>query len=289
MLTFPQIDPVAFSLGPIEVRWYALAYMLGFIGGWWLAGRMADRTPAHLQRAGTRADFDDFLTWAIVGTILGGRIGYILFYNLGYYLSHPLEILQVWHGGMSFHGGALGVCVAFFLFCKARNIDWRAFGDVIACVVPLGLGLGRIANFINGELYGRVSDGAWAMVFPDGGVNPRHPSQLYQAALEGFLLLFIMLALSRVYALRGRPGMLGGIFLFLYAVFRSIGEEYRSPDVQLGFIIGDVTMGQILCIPMAIIGIALIKQAAGMHLPPRPVTAPAADVPAAENPDNENR
>ena len=276
MLEFPNIDPIAFHLGPIVVRWYALAYLAGFIGGWQVAVRLADRAPAHL-RAGTRVDFDDFLTWAILGVIIGGRLGYILFYNLPYYLHHPLEIMQTWRGGMSFHGGLIGMMLAFFAFCRKRNLDWRAFGDVIASVVPIGLFFGRIANFINGELYGRVSDGPFAMVFP-GDPNPRHPSQLYEAALEGLLLFIIMMIAINRPQLRNRPGLVGGLFLLLYGVFRAFVELYRSPDIQLGFIVGDITMGQILCLPMIVAGGWLIVAALRRPLP----ESIAAPVPVAD-------
>jgi phosphatidylglycerol:prolipoprotein diacylglycerol transferase len=288
MLTFPQIDPVAFSVGPIEIRWYALAYLAGFLGGWRLALHYADKTPATVQGAGTRADFDDFLTWAVLGVILGGRLGYILFYNLGYYFSNPLEALQVWHGGMSFHGGLIGMMLAFYYFCRHRNLDWRAFGDVIAAVVPVGLFFGRIANFINGELFGRVSESQFAMVFPHGGVNTRHPSQLYEAFSEGLLLFIIMFVAARSPALRSRPGLVGGIFLAGYAVFRFICEFFRSPDIQLGFIVGETTMGQLLCIPMFAAGVWLIYDA----IKKQPFNAASAvavahEPAASDNPDSD--
>jgi phosphatidylglycerol:prolipoprotein diacylglycerol transferase len=276
MLVFPEIDPIAFQLGPIVVRWYALAYLAGFIGGWRIAVRLAGRTPAHLQRAGTATDFDDFLAWGILGVIVGGRLGYILFYNFGYYIDHPLEILQTWRGGMSFHGGLIGMMMAFFLFCRNRNLDWRAFGDVIASVVPLGIFFGRIANFINGELYGRVTDGPLAMVFP-GDPNPRHPSQLYQAATEGLLLFIIMMIAIHHPRLRGRPGLVGGLFLLLYGIFRAAMENFRSPDIQLGFIVGHITMGQILCIPMMVAGGWLIISALRQPLPESAIPAAPAD------------
>ncbi|MDD5585710.1 MAG: prolipoprotein diacylglyceryl transferase, partial [Alphaproteobacteria bacterium] len=180
-LAFPPIDPVLFTVGPFAIRWYALAYLAGFLLGWRICMQLARQNPAGPQPK----DYDDFLVWAVVGTVLGGRLGYILFYQLAYYLANPLEIFYVWHGGMSFHGGMLGVIVSAWLFTRNRKIPFFAFADLLACVTPIGLGLGRLANFVNGELYGRVSDAPWAVIFPHGGELPRHPSQLYEAGLEG--------------------------------------------------------------------------------------------------------
>lgn len=267
MLIFPDIDPIALQLGPVAIRWYALAYLAAFICGWRIALGYADHTPAHIKNAPTRRDFDDFLTWGIIGVILGGRVGYVLFYDLARYLEQPGEIYKVWHGGMSFHGGLAGMMLSFALFCYIRKLNWRAFGDVIAIVTPLGLFFGRLANFINGELYGRITEVPWGMVFPGGGDNPRHPSQLYQAFGEGLLLFFIMLGLSQVRAFRGRPGMIGGMFLVGYACFRGYVENFRSPDPQLGFVIEHLTMGQLLCIPMGLLGLGIIIWSAFQPLP----------------------
>lgn len=267
MLVFPDIDPIALQLGPIAVRWYALAYLAAFICGWRLALGYAASMPVHIKSAPSRRDFDDFLTWAILGVIIGGRLGYILFYDLARYLEQPAEIYKVWHGGMSFHGGLLGMMAAFGLFCWQRRLNWRAFGDVLAIITPLGLFFGRLANFVNGELYGRITNVPWGMVFPGGGENPRHPSQLYQAFGEGLLLFIIMVLCARVRAFRGRPGMLGGIFLVGYALLRALAENYRSPDPHLGFVYQHLTMGQVLCLPMALAGLALIVISARQHLP----------------------
>lgn len=256
MLTipFPTLDPVALEIGPITIRWYALAYLAGFILGWryslWLTGKRGGLPTAQ--------HMDDFLTWAVLGVILGGRIGFVLFYNFDYYLANPLEALKIWHGGMSFHGGLLGVVAATILFSRQNGINPFALGDVLACVVPIGLFFGRIANFINGELYGRVTDVSWAIVFPGGGPLPRHPSQLYQAVLEGLVLLVVMAFLARRRRLIDRPGVMTGIFLIGYGLVRFGVEFFRQPDIQLGFLVLGLTMGQLLSIPMILIGIGVI-------------------------------
>src|SRR5213083_2066687 len=218
-IPFPAIDPVAIAIGPLAIRWYALAY--------------------------------------IIGLLIGGRIGYVLFYQFGYYSQHPLEALYLWHGGMSFHGGALGVTTAILLFTRARRLPIFAFSDIICAALPIGLLFGRIANFINGELFGRPTDVPWAMVFPNGGPVPRHPSQLYEAVCEG-LLLFLLLLLAEHRGARRRPGIVTGLFLIGYAVARMSGELFRQPDAQLGFLVFGTTMGQLLSIPALLAGILLI-------------------------------
>ena len=254
VIAFPDIDPVAISLGPIAIRWYALAYIAGFLLGWrWCV--MLTRRPPHLVAPEL---FDNFLTWAVLGTILGGRLGFILFYNLPYYLDNPLDILKVWQGGMSFHGGFLGVVVAMVLFARRNGVALFALTDLVAAAAPIGIFFGRVANFINGELWGRAADVPWAMVFPRGGPVPRHPSQLYEAALEG-LFLFMVLALAiLVWRALSRPGLITGMFLIGYGAGRIIAEFFREPDPQLGFLWGGATMGQILSLPMVLGGIALI-------------------------------
>lgn len=259
-LDFPNIDPVAFALGPIEIRWYALAYMAGFILGWqyclYLAGKNKDG-----QRP-FKTDIDDFLPWAVLGVILGGRIGYVFFYQPELYLDDPLEAFKIWHGGMAFHGGITGVIVALFAFCKLRTIPVLRLADMLACVTPIGLFFGRIANFINGELFGRISPVPWAVNFPRGGDMTRHPSQLYEAALEGVVLFLILFGLSRFERVRNRPGILAGAFLIGYGVFRAFVELFREPDIQIGFVFQIFTMGQVLCLPMIIGGLAVIAYAA---------------------------
>ena len=221
-----------------------------------------------------RVAVDDFIVWATVGIILGGRLGYVLFYRPEYYFRDPLEIVYLWHGGMSFHGGALGVIVAIVVFARQRGLSMFALGDIVCAVVPIGLFFGRIANFINGELFGRVSDVPWAMVFPNGGPEPRHPSQLYQAGLEGLVLFAVLALLAHRTELRQRPGFISGAFLCGYAIARSIGELFREPDAYLGFLIGPVTMGQMLSLPMLVAGLWLI--ATSGRRAALPLTKPAA-------------
>jgi phosphatidylglycerol:prolipoprotein diacylglycerol transferase len=270
-IPFPAIDPVAVAVGPFAVRWYALAYIVGLLVGWryciWLSAR-----PPRLVG---RQDVDDFLVWATLGVVLGGRIGYVLFYNLPYYSQHPIEALYLWHGGMSFHGGALGMILAILLFSRSRGLLVFAFADIVCAAVPIGLLFGRIANFINGELFGRETDVPWAMVFPAGGPVPRHPSQLYEAFCEGILLFLVLFAAERRGA-RWRPGVISGLFLAGYAVARMSGELFRQPDAQLGFLVFGTTMGQLLSIPLLIAGIALILWARR-----HPAEAPAAGARAA--------
>jgi phosphatidylglycerol---prolipoprotein diacylglyceryl transferase len=252
-IPFPAFNPVAISLGPFAIRWYALAYIVGLLIGWRYCLALAARPP-HLVE---RQDVDDFLVWATLGVVLGGRIGYVLFYKPGYYIYHPIEALYVWHGGMSFHGGAIGVTIAIILFTRARRIPLFAFSDIITEAIPIGLFFGRIANFINGELFGRPSDVPWAMIFPNGGPLPRHPSQLYEAICEGILLFLLLFCAERLSG-RRRPGILTGLFLSAYAVARMSGELFREPDPQLGFLVFGTTMGQLLSIPMLIIGALII-------------------------------
>ena len=252
-IPFPAIDPVAIAIGPFAIRWYALAYIAGLLLGWRYCLALADRGPRLVRRR----DVDDFLVWATLGVVLGGRLGYVLFYKPGYYIEHPLEALYVWHGGMSFHGGALGVIAAIWLFARGRGIPKLAFADIICAAVPIGIFFGRIANFINGELFGRVTDVPWAMAFPGGGPLPRHPSQLYEALCEG-LLLFLLLFLAERRGARLYPGMISGLFLAGYAVARMSGELFRQPDVQFGYLIFGTTMGQLLSIPLLVAGIGLI-------------------------------
>ncbi|MFL5288932.1 MAG: prolipoprotein diacylglyceryl transferase [Rhodopila sp.] len=284
VLLFPQFDPVIVQLGPLSIRWYALAYILGLVVGWRWVRRLVQLPPV----VATPLQVDDFLTWATLGVVLGGRLGYVLFYQPGVYLAHPLSIFAVWEGGMSFHGGMLGVVIAIIVFCWRNAIPLLGFADRIAVVAPIGLGFGRIANFINGELWGRPAPDwlPWAMVFPRAtpveqpslhtyellqqtvcaGLAPmqcvpRHPSQLYQALLEGLVLFAVMAVLSRRQDIRARFGTLAGVFLCGYAVARIIGEFFREPDAFLGFLAFGTTMGQILSIPMLLVGLWLIWRA----------------------------
>ncbi|WP_296990450.1 prolipoprotein diacylglyceryl transferase [Thalassospira sp. UBA1131] len=256
-LAFPAIDPIAISIGPIAIRWYALAYIAGLLLGWKYVVYYCTKTPNIMSKR----DVDDLLFWATLGVILGGRLGYILFYNLDYYLDNPANILKVWQGGMAFHGGFMGVIVAIILFARKRNISILAVLDAAAVATPIGLFFGRIANFINGELYGRTTDVAWGFVFPNGGPEPRHPSQLYEAALEGLILFVVLFILSRKAFVRHRPGILGGTFVAGYGISRIIVEFFRQPDAQLGYLAGGITMGQVLSIPMVLAGVGCIVYA----------------------------
>jgi phosphatidylglycerol:prolipoprotein diacylglycerol transferase len=261
IIPFPAINPILISIGPLAVRWYALAYIVGILAGWFYARALI----ASEHRWGGPApfsvlDFDDFIVWITLGIIVGGRTGYVLFYNFAHFAAHPIEILQLWSGGMSFHGGVAGCVVAIVLFALHRHIPMLSLADVIAAVAPIGLFLGRIANFINGELWGRPTDVPWAMVFPFGGPIPRHPSQLYEAGLEGVLLFIVLAVLVRAGALK-RPGLVTGAFALGYGVARIVGELFREPDAQLGFLWQGLTMGMLLSIPLLLGGIALLAVA----------------------------
>ena len=267
VLLFPQFDPVIVQVGPLAIRWYALAYITGLVAGWRIVRHLVMRSPV----VATPLQVDDFLTWATLGVVLGGRLGYVLFYQPGTYLAHPAMILAVWEGGMSFHGGMLGVAIAIIMFCRRNAIPLLGFADRIAVVAPIGLGLGRVANFINGELWGRPAPAwlPWAMEFPrtpdcpsfPDFCVPRHPSQLYEALLEGLVLFIVMFVLSRRQGLRERFGLLTGIFLVGYAIARIIGEYFREPDSFLGFLTFGATMGQILSVPMLLAGLWLAIRA----------------------------
>jgi len=258
VLPFPVIDPVLVQIGPFAIRWYALAYITGILLGWFYARSIIANErlwagPAPM----TVPDYDDFIVWVTLGIILGGRVGYVVFYNPAYFAAHPLEILEVWKGGMSFHGGFLGCVLAVILFARWRGISMLSLGDVTCTVGAIGLFLGRLANFINGELWGRVTDAPWAMVFPAGGPLPRHPSQLYEAALEGLVLFGVLTILVRRGMLK-RPGFLIGAFAVGYALARSFCELFREPDVQIGFLWGGLTMGVLLSVPLALAGLAFM-------------------------------
>ena len=264
-IAFPAFDPIAFEIGPFAVRWYALAYIAGLLLGWRYCILLAQRSPQKIARA----QIDDFLFWAIIGVIVGGRVGYVLFYNLGYYLEHPLGIFAVWRGGMSFHGGFLGVLAAGIWFTHKHKIPFFAFSDVIVPAVPIGLFLGRIANFVNGELYGRVGDVPWAMVFPGAGPYPRHPSQLYEAGMEGVLLFVLLWALAFPARALKAEGLLTGAFFAAYSIFRIMAEMFREPDAQIGFLLSGLSMGQLLSAPLLIAGLWLLARA-GAPKPGKP-------------------
>src|ERR1700690_2994542 len=258
VIPFPAFDPVLVHLGPFAIRWYALAYIAGILLGWVYA-RALIRAPRLWGGPApmTLIDFDDFVLWVTLGIILGGRTGYVLFYNLPHFATHPLEIFQLWNGGMSFHGGFTGCVVAVVLFARHEKIPILSLGDLTCAAGPFGIFLGRIANFINGELWGRAADVPWAMFFPTGGPIARHPSQLYEAGLEGLLLLAVLAALIRAGALK-RPGLIVGVFAVVYALARTSAEFFREPDAQLGFLWRGLTMGMLLSIPLFLAGVAFI-------------------------------
>jgi len=266
LIPYPQIDPVLVQLGPFPIRWYALAYIAGLIIGWryaiWIARQLPSLVPAEAV--------DEFLTWATLGVVIGGRLGHVLFYQPSYYLANPSEIVMVWHGGMSFHGGALGVIAAIVLFALKKHVDIRALGDIVCAAVPIGLFFGRIANFINGELWGRHTDLPWGMVFCSphirlanggqcpAGLEPRHPSQLYEAALEGVLIFLVLrLATHRLHWLQ-RRGAITGMFLVLYGLIRILLETVRNPDLTMPVFPLGLTMGMMLSAPMVLAGVVLL-------------------------------
>lgn len=258
LLTFPEIDPVIFSIGPFDVRWYGLAYVAGILLGWAYARELQKRS--HLwpnnQQAMKMIDLDDFVLWAAIGIVAGGRIGYILFYDFASILENPARIIEVWNGGMSFHGGVLGTVVAMMLFAYLRKFSVWSLFDIVCAAAPVGIFFGRIANFINGELWGRLSAAPWAFVFPEGGPFPRHPSQLYEALLEGIVLFLILMVLCLVFKKLKQPGFIAGAFIFGYGCARIFVEFFREPDAHIGFLFGGwFTMGMLLSIPLLAIGV----------------------------------
>ncbi|AUX77119.1 MULTISPECIES: prolipoprotein diacylglyceryl transferase [Sinorhizobium] len=264
ILPFPEIDPVIFTIGPLAVHWYGLAYVAGILLGWFYARRLVQNAPLWRNDTAplTLAQLDDFLLWAAGGIVLGGRLGYILFYDLGSVLQDPIRAVEIWNGGMSFHGGLLGTTLAMIVFARRNAIPVWSLFDVVAAVVPIGLLFGRIANFINGELWGRLSSMPWAVVFPTGGPFPRHPSQLYEALLEGVLLLVALAYfVYRSKALK-TPGFVTGAFACGYALSRIFVEFFREPDAQIGYLAGGwLTMGMVLSLPLALAGIWAMARA----------------------------
>ncbi|NOQ41346.1 MAG: prolipoprotein diacylglyceryl transferase [Desulfuromusa sp.] len=247
-MNFPQIDPIIFSIGPLAIRWYGMMYLLGFVGGYFMMCHVARLRGMPIKKE----TISDLLFYAVMGVVIGGRLGYTLFYNTSYYLKHPLEIFYVWEGGMSFHGGLLGVLIVLLIFCRRRNLSLLLVGDLAVSAVPIGLFFGRIGNFINAELWGRLTDHPWGVVFPGGGSLPRHPSQLYEAGLEGLILFILIYLLHRFGVRRGIPAF---SFVVLYGIFRFLVEFVRQPDEHLGFLWGGATMGQLLSLPMIVFGL----------------------------------
>lgn len=253
-IEFPNIDPIALSIGPFDIRWYALSYIVGLLLGMAVIKTFLKKYPSQFI---TKSHIDDLLTWVILGVILGGRFGYVVFYNAEYYLSNPLDAFKIWQGGMAFHGGLIGVIVAMILFAWKHNMPFFALSDRVALVTPIGLFFGRIANFINAELVGRITDFKYAVQFPQYA-EPRHASQLYEAFFEGLILLIILLTVQKVKYVRETCGIISGLFLSGYAFFRFFIEFTREPDAHIGFVIGTMSMGQLLCIPMFAAGIGII-------------------------------
>lgn len=260
-LAYPSIDPVLIAIGPLPIRWYALAYIAGLLLGWVYARALVKQTAFWGGAAPIDPlDIDDLLLSAALGVILGGRLGYVLFYNAEFYLAHPAEIFAVWKGGMSFHGGLAGTALAIYVLAKRKRISVLSLADVCAAAVPIGLFLGRLANFIKPELWGRPTSVPWAMVFPGAGPNTRHPSQLYEAGLEG-IVLFILLYIAVHFGALRRPGLVAGLFAAGYGIARITCEFFREPDPQLGFLFGGATMGMLLSLPLIAIGIGFIVRA----------------------------
>ena len=267
-IPYLKIDPVLVDIGPFPIRWYALAYVAGIVLGWFYMKRLcaADRLWGSVPHP-TPVSVDDLVVYVALGIVLGGRLGYVLFYNLPYFLAHPFEIVAAWNGGMAFHGGLIGTLIGIWLFARRVGASPLSVTDGVAAVVPIGLFLGRVANFIKPELWGRETDVPWAMVFPGAGPDSRHPSQLYEAGLEG-IGLFVLLAVAiRLGALR-RPGLSSGLFAIGYGLARIVSEFFRQPDAQLGFLFGGATMGMLLSLPLLAVGVALLAHAARSR--PRP-------------------
>lgn len=253
-LAYPEISPVIFSVGPLAVRWYSMAYLAGILLGWVLIGKRVKKYSISLSKE----NLEDLIFYATLGIILGGRLGYILFYGQGQYLENPLEIFAIWHGGMSFHGGIIGVIIALWLVARKLKFSFLKITDLVSSVVPIGIFFGRLANFVNDELWGRITDVAWAVRFPNGGYVPRHPSQIYEAFLEGILLFCVLNLLWRSKYCRDNEGTISAAFLLGYAVVRMISEQFREPDAQLGFLWFGLTMGQLLSIPVILLGAFLL-------------------------------
>lgn len=254
-IILPNIDPIALQLGPLAIRWYSLAYIAGILCTMFFLKKQNEQHKIMSPEA-----YENWLVWAVLSIILGGRVGYVLFYNFEYFLTDPLEIFAIWHGGMSFHGGLFGVILGMWLFCKKYKIEFFQLMDSVAIVAPLGLFFGRIANFVNMELYGRATGSNFGVIFPNAGDFARHPSQLYEAALEGILLFTILFSLSKFTQIQKRRKALSGLFLIGYGLSRIIVENFREPDEQLGFIFSSITMGQILSLPLILLGLFLVAK-----------------------------
>jgi phosphatidylglycerol---prolipoprotein diacylglyceryl transferase len=266
---FPEIDPILFQIGPFAIRWYALAYIAGLLLGWRYLMRLAVTDYIWGGKAPfTKDQADDLLLWAALGVILGGRLGYVLFYNPAFYFSNPGDIIAVWNGGMSFHGGFLGVVLAIYLFARKHKIPLWSLADGAAAVAPIGILFGRLANFINSELWGRTTDAPWGVIFPTGGPLPRHPSQLYEGLLEGVLLFLVLRYLTHHTKALSQPGIIAGTFFVGYGLSRIFVEFFREPDAHIGYLLGPITQGMVLTVPMILIGLGIIWWAQSQE-PPR--------------------
>jgi phosphatidylglycerol:prolipoprotein diacylglycerol transferase len=250
MISYPNIDPEIVRIGPFAVRWYGLMYLAGFASSFFLVNYQIKKKGLQVSRDTVMSLY----SYIVLGLMVGGRLGYVLFYDLSAYIKHPFEIFAIWHGGMSFHGGLIGSILAGIIFCKASRLDFWQVADLVVATAPIGLALGRLGNFINGELYGRVSSVPWAMVFPSGGSLPRHPSQLYEFLLEGVVLFGLLWVLKDRHT---GKGILSSLFLIFYGIFRFVAEFFREPDAQLGFILGPLTMGQLLSSGMVLVGVLI--------------------------------
>jgi|TARA_B110000444_G_scaffold253772_1_gene285191 phosphatidylglycerol---prolipoprotein diacylglyceryl transferase len=254
-----NLNPILINFGFFEVRWYSLAYIFGILIGWWIAKKIINFKIKNKIVEFDIKSFDDLITYIIVSIIIGGRLGYIIFYNFSYYLSNPLDVFKIWQGGMSFHGALIGVVVGTYLFSNKVKLNSFFFLDIIACVAPTGIFFGRIANFINGELYGKPTNFFFSVIFPEVDKIPRHPSQLYEAALEGFVLFIILINL--IYKKSINTGTVSALFMILYGLFRIISEQFREPDTQIGYLFNLFSMGSILSFFMILIGLLILKKA----------------------------
>lgn len=253
-MAYPEVSPIMFQIGPLAIRWYSMAYLIGILLGWWIISKRVKKYNINMSSA----DVEDLIFYYTLGVILGGRLGYVLFYGDGRFLSNPLEIFAIWNGGMSFHGGIFGVIAALYMFARKCKKSFLEITDIVSPLVPLGIFFGRIANFMNDELWGRVTDVAWAVRFPRGGFLPRHPSQIYEALTEGLCLFIILNFMWRIEWCRKHTGFISASFLLGYALMRSLMEQFREPDSQIGFLFGGITMGQMLSFPLIVIGSYII-------------------------------
>ena len=253
-MAYPEVSPIMFQIGPLAIRWYSMAYLIGILLGWWIISKRVKKYNINMSSS----DIEDLIFYYTLGVILGGRLGYVLFYGDGRFLSNPLEIFAIWNGGMSFHGGIFGVIAALYMFARKCKKSFLEITDIVSPLVPLGIFFGRIANFMNDELWGRVTDVAWAVRFPRGGFLPRHPSQIYEALTEGLCLFIILNFMWRIEWCRKHTGFISASFLLGYALMRSLMEQFREPDSQIGFLFGGITMGQMLSFPLIVIGSYII-------------------------------